>query len=103
MKKIVFAVLAGALLAVSLPADQTIHQRKENQQDRIAQGVKSGQLTAGETAHLEKQENALNKENRAERQFNGGKLTNGEKRQVNRQQNRMSHEIYRDKHNKRVQ
>jgi hypothetical protein len=103
MKKVMFATLAATLLAVSLPADQKIHDRKENQQDRIGQGVKSGQLTAGETAHIEKQENAVNKEIRAERQFNGGKLTNGEKRQVNRQQNRMSHEIYRDKHNKRAQ
>jgi hypothetical protein len=108
MKKIVFArfvamAAAATLLAVSLPADQKIAARKENQQDRIAQGVKSGQLTAGETAHVEKQENAVNKEVRAERQFNGGKLTNSEKKQVNRQRNRMSHEIYRDKHNKRVQ
>jgi len=103
MKKIMFATLAAALLAVSLPAGQKIHDRKENQQDRIAQGVKSGQLTAGETAHLERQEDAINKEVRAERQFNGGKLTNAEKKQVNRQQNRMSHEINRDKHNQRVQ
>ena len=29
-----------------------VAQRKENQQDRIAQGVKSGELTAGETSTL---------------------------------------------------
>ena len=34
-------------------AKPTVAQRKENQQDRIAQGVKSGQLTAGETSKLE--------------------------------------------------
>jgi hypothetical protein len=96
-------MLAATLLAVSLPAADKIQDRKENQQDRIAQGVKSGQLTAGETAHVEKQESAVNHEIRAERQFNGGKLTNGEKKQVNRQQNRMSHEIHRDKHNGRTQ
>ena len=33
-----------------------VGQRAENQQDRIAQGVKSGQLTAGESAHLENNE-----------------------------------------------
>jgi hypothetical protein len=38
----------------------TINQRKENQQDRIANGVASGQLTAGETANLEKKESDLN-------------------------------------------
>ena len=38
------------------PIVQTeIDQRKENQQDRIANGIKSGRLTAGETSKLENQ------------------------------------------------
>jgi hypothetical protein len=32
----------------------TIHERKENQQDRIANGIQSAQLTAGEAGRLEK-------------------------------------------------
>ena len=76
-----------------------VGQRKENQQDRIANGVQSGQLTAGETANLEKKEAAINKETAADRAANGGKLTTTEKAQVNRQQNRLSNQIYRDKHN----
>jgi hypothetical protein len=76
-----------------------VGQRKESQQDRIAQGVQSGQLTAGETANLEKKEAAINAETRADRAVNGGKLTPAEKAQVNRQQNRLSNQIYRDKHN----
>jgi len=76
-----------------------IGQRKENQQDRIANGVQSGQLTAGETANLEKKEAAINKETAADRAANGGKLTPAEKAQVNRQQNRLSNQIYKDKHN----
>ncbi len=79
-----------------------IGQRKENQQDRIANGVQSGQLTAGETANLEKKEAAINAETRADRAANGGKLTAAEKAQVNRQQNRLSNQIYRDKHNANV-
>jgi len=77
----------------------TIGQRKENQQDRIAQGVKSGQLTAGETANLETKEAAINGETRADRAANGGKLTSQEKQQVNQQQNKLSNQIYQDKHN----
>jgi len=77
----------------------TVEQRKENQQDRIANGVQSGQLTAGETKNLEKKEAAINKETVADRAANGGKLTASEKRQINRQQNRMSKQIYADKHN----
>lgn len=80
-----------------------VGKRAENQQDRIAQGVKSGQLTAGETAHLEKNEAKVNQEVRSDRQANGGKLTPQEKAKVNRQQNRQSRQIYRDKHNGRHQ
>ena len=84
----------------STPAPQpTVGQRKENQQDRIAQGVKSGQLTAGETANLETKEAAINGETRADRAANGGKLTPAEKQQINGQQNQLSKQIYNDKHN----
>jgi hypothetical protein len=85
--------------ATEKKADPSIAQRKENQQDRIANGVKSGQLTAGETANLEKREAAINKETRTDRAANGGKLTSAEKAQVNRQQNQVSKQIYADKHN----
>ena len=80
-------------------ADPSIAQRKENQQDRIANGVKSGQLTPGETANLEKKEAAINKETSADRAANGGKLTPAEKAQVNQQQNKLSKQSYNDKHN----
>lgn len=79
--------------------DPSIAQRKENQQDRIAKGVKSGQLTAGETANLESKEAAINGETKADRAANGGKLTAAEKAKVNKQQNNLSKQIYTDKHN----
>jgi hypothetical protein len=80
-----------------------VGQRERNQQERIAQGVKSGQLTAGETANIEHREAAINKEVRNDRAANGGTLTQSERRQVNRQENRTSRAIYRKKHNARVQ
>jgi hypothetical protein len=85
--------------ATAQKADPSIAQRKENQQDRIANGVKSGQLTAGETANLEKKEAAINGETKADRAANGGKLTAAEKAKVNKQQNNLSKQIYTDKHN----
>ena len=99
-----WSVLPAAMLVaatVSLAQDQPseVAQRKENQQDRIAQGVKSGQLTAGETANLENKEAAINGETRADRAANGGKLTPAERARVNRQQNHLSNQIYNDKHN----
>ncbi len=106
MKKLLCsAAIAAALLlpCYSAPEEGRIQQRKENQQARIAQGVKSGQLTAGETANLEHKEARLNREIRNDRKANGGTLTPGEKRQINRQQNRLSRDIYREKHDSQTQ
>jgi hypothetical protein len=100
MKQIVLtSLMASALVAGALAQTSEVAQRKENQQDRIAQGVKSGQLTAGGTANLEKKESSINREVQTDRSLNGGKLTAGEKQTVNQQQNRMSNQIYNDKHN----
>ena len=106
MKRIVLSIALGALLAGASLAQEKegrIQQRKENQQQRIGNGVKNGSMTAGETAHVEKQESKLNKEVRTDRKQNGGNLTNKQKAQVNRQQNRLSKEIYKDKHNDKNQ
>jgi hypothetical protein len=103
------ALLSAALVTLAIPVvaqnapdpapRSEVGQRQENQQDRIAQGVKSGQLTAGETQHLEKNEARINREVRNDRAANGGKLTPEEKAKVNHQLNRQSRQIYRDKHN----
>src|ERR1700688_1412528 len=99
-------LLLGTVALAQDPAPTTppakpgeVAQRKENQQDRIANGVKSGQLTAGETSKLETKEAAINGETRADRAANGGKLTGAEKKQVNQQQNQVSKQIYNNKHN----
>jgi hypothetical protein len=95
-------ILVGGLLGCAAAFAQdpaTVNQRKDNQQDRVANGIQSGQLTAGETKNLEGQEANLNREVRDDRQANGGKLTQTEKQQVNQQQNNLSNQIYQDKHN----
>jgi hypothetical protein len=83
--------------------DNKVGQRRENQQDRIAQGVKSGQMTAGEAAHAEKQQQGINKQVAADRKANCGKLNASEKKQVNKEQNAASRNIYRKKHNAKTQ
>ena len=80
-----------------------INQRKENQQDRIGQGVTSGQLTARESSHLEHQEAGINKEERGMRATDNGHLTKQDRRTLRTQQNKESKRIYRDKHNARRQ
>lgn len=81
------------------PKEGSVNDRRQDQQQRIANGVQSGQLTAGETKRLEGREANLNNEVKTDRQANGGKLTPQERRQVNRQQNHLSRSIYADKHN----
>ena len=76
-----------------------IGQRRENQQDRIANGIRSGQLTPRETSNLENKEQGVNREVKGMRQANGGKLTNAERKAVNQQQNKLSNQIYNKKHN----
>ena len=95
--------MTASFLMAQAPPKSEVGKRAENQQDRIAQGVKSGQLTAGETARIEKKEAAVNNEIRADRKANGGKLDASEKKDINRQQNKMSRQIYREKHNSNVQ
>jgi hypothetical protein len=76
-----------------------VGQRRENQQDRIAQGIRSGQLTPGESSKLENQQQGINREDAGMRQANGGKLTNTDKKALNQQQNHASRNIYNKKHN----
>jgi hypothetical protein len=109
-------MLSGAaLLAMAVPAafaqsattttadpdHGTINQRKENQQDRIANGVNSGQLTPGETANLETKEAGLNKEEHTMRAEDNGKLTAADRAKLTRRQNHLSRQIYAKKHNSR--
>jgi hypothetical protein len=76
-----------------------VKNREENQQDRIAQGVKSGQLTPQEAANLEKSEAKIEKDRQAA--LADGKLTPKEKAKLNREENKQSKKIYQKKHNRK--
>lgn len=95
--------LIAAAVAQTAPPPETAGQRKANQQARIAQGVKSGQLTAHETSNLEAREASVNKEERNMRAANGGKLTAADRTALNNRQNKISNSIDKDKHNAAVQ
>jgi hypothetical protein len=112
LMKFLTAILASALfiapaaLLAQTPTpganDYNIGQRKVDQQDRIANGVKSGQLTPHETSHLEHQEAGINHEEHAMRAQDNGHLTGQDRRTLHAQQNQESRRIYRDKHNAAV-
>jgi hypothetical protein len=116
MKSTKFILKSAALVALCMPAafaqqsgtsttttpsttSPTIQQRKENQQDRIANGIQSGQLTAGETKNLENKEAGINKEESNMRASDNGHLTTADRSKINNQQNHVSNQIYTDKHN----
>jgi len=98
MKRTSMAVLA-VVLGISVAAGAAEADRRERrQQERIAEGVQSGQLTPRETAQLERKEARIHREIERDRAANGGTLTPAERRRINRQQNRVSRQIYREKH-----
>jgi hypothetical protein len=93
-------LLTGAALAQV--TGQTIQERKADQQGRIAQGVRSGELTHGETRNLERREASVNREEHAMRRADGGHLTAQDKAALTRRQNSISRSINKDKHNAAV-
>jgi len=101
MKLIKF--LVGATIAAStLPAlAQTqstprIDQRQANQQQRIEQGKKSGQLTKKEAARLEKGQARVQK--MEDKAVADGKVTKKERRKIEHAQDVQSRRIYKQKH-----
>ena len=79
MKHFFLSMIAAAVLTTAVTQAQEIHDRKENQQKRIANGVANGSLSPKETAHLETKEARLNKEIRTDRKANGGNFTNNKR------------------------
>ena len=90
-------LLTGAGLAQV--TGQSIQERKNDQQGRIAQGVHSGQLTARETGNLDRREASVNREEHAMRRADDGHLTGRDKAALTRRQNHISRSVSKDKHN----
>lgn len=95
-RTILTTILAGAVLASGLFADAP-KRRQKRQQERIAQGVKSGELTPKETAKLERKEARLHKQIVKDRKDGGG-LTPKERAKIDAKQDKLSREIYKEKH-----
>ena len=87
-------LFAGA--AVAQTTGSTV-QRDVNQQNRIEQGLQSGELTTREAGQLERQE--ANVERMQSNALKDGSLSPAEKARLQRAQNKVSSDIYRDKHN----
>lgn len=100
--KLFCAALIGlTALTAAVPAEARINQRQNRQQQRIANGVNSGQLNARETYRLERREGHIaNYEARS--RADGGGLSGRERYRIERMQDRTSRAIYRQKHDAQV-
>jgi hypothetical protein len=73
--------------------------REANQDQRIANGLRSGQMTSGEAARAERTQSNIDQQVHNDRAANGGRLTGQERQQINGEQNAASRQIYNEKHN----
>jgi len=100
MKRIFVSLLCGAaMFSAVLPVHglaATINSREHNQQSRIRQGVRGGELTRAETRRLEAEEARIRaREARAKRD---GKITPAERERLQKELDKASHDISRQKH-----
>jgi len=97
------SLLIAVLTAFALPVlaqtnTPNIDQRQVNQQKRIDQGVKSGELTGKEAARLEKGQARVQKmEDKAKAD---GKVTPKERARLQKAQNQESRKIANQKHDR---
>ncbi len=96
MLALFFSMILGCA-AETVWAKGAVAHREAHQQKRIAQGVKSGQLTRGEAAHLEHGEQKIEKTR--EKALSDGTMSKGEKAKLTGMENKESRQIYGRKHN----
>ncbi|MGH8135571.1 MAG: hypothetical protein ACRER4_04415 [Steroidobacteraceae bacterium] len=92
-------VITAALAAISVPAlagTPRLDAHEHNQRQRIAQGVRSGELTRPEVRRLFAGERRLHRHERYAK--SDGVVTAGERARLERNAARMSARIYRQKH-----
>jgi CRISPR/Cas system-associated endoribonuclease Cas2 len=82
---------------ISKKREALVEKRQKIQQERIGQGVKSGELTPAEAARLERQEARIEKAEK--KAMADGEMSKGEFRKIQKMQNMENRRIFRNKHN----
>jgi len=92
-------VIAAGLLSTAATAQavQQDQQRDVNQQQRIEQGLKSGELSSREAGQLEREQAHVDK--MEARDLRNGSISPAEQARLNAAQNKASGDIAADKHN----
>src|SRR5499426_3265359 len=104
MKRFMKWFVMSALVAVIIPAAglaqgrrNGVNERQHNQQQRIRQGVRSGELTGVEAARLRRREAQIGV-NEARARRSGGEFPPEERARIQGQLDRSSQKIYQQKH-----
>ncbi|HEX6784549.1 MAG TPA: hypothetical protein VF098_07840 [Sphingomicrobium sp.] len=102
MRMMILALAAATTAGLAIPATaQTVNQREVRQDQRIQQGVHSGQLSRAEAQRLRYLEMRLHRTEARLRWRHGGRLTVQDRRRLQMMADRDSREIRRLKHNYR--
>lgn len=97
-RKLAFAAVLTAIALPAMAGTPGLDAREQNQRERIAQGVRSGELTRPEARRLVRSEVRLHRNERIAKA--DGVVTRGERVRLHRQANRTSKRIYRQKHDR---
>ena len=106
LKSVLMAALIAApamtIAQTPAPAAQkpALVQRQFNQQRRINQGFRNGQLNFHQRARLERQHRSIRHQMRVMRARHNGRLTPRDRRILNHRMNVASRRIYRARHNR---
>jgi hypothetical protein len=94
------ATLLIAIAALAQTATPGVTERQINQQQRIKEGVKSGELNKRETRRLEMREAKIQHDKKVAK--SDGVVTPEERAKLQREENRTSRAIHRQKHDAQV-
>ncbi len=98
-KKFLLILFIASGLSIT-SANAQVRRKAVNQQERIHQGVKSGELTHHEAAKLRQNQRDTRHDIKAAK--SDGKITATERKDIRKDERKNSREIYRKKHNLRT-
>ncbi len=87
------SAMAQSQWDVDHPRRAQVNGRLENQNRRINQEVREGELTRSQANQLHREDHAIRQEERAMSRLNGGHITRSEQKALNQQENTVSRQI----------
>jgi hypothetical protein len=87
------SAIAESKFAEQHPRRHQVNKRLNNQNKRIHQEVKGGDMSKGQAAKLHKEDHQIRTEERSMASQNGGHITKQEQQTLNQQENAVSKQI----------